>query len=271
MPSRADTPPLRTDGDEWHHAANRLRTADHLLLVSDFDGTLAPIREDPTAVAVRPDAEAALAKLAAAPKTDVAVVSGRALADVRDRVGIGGIAYAGDHGFEIDAGDRVYVQPDAEAAASAVRSAARDARERLADVDGAVVEEKDVTATVHYRQVDDESAEGHVREVVRDVTGEDDRLRVTEGKQIREIRPDVDWDKGRAVTWIRDELGVDPETSRTVYVGDDVTDEAAFRVLGEGDLGIHVGDADETAADYRVPDQATVADLLGWIAEERAD
>lgn len=266
------TPPRlhRPDGrSPWREPfVDRLEAAERLFLVTDFDGTVAEIRERPDAATIRPDARAALSDLADRSNVDVAVVSGRALSDVTDRVGVDGLRYAGNHGLEIAADGRQFVHPDAAETADALEDACEELRDRLDDVDGAVVEDKDVTATVHYRMVEDEAAVERVRETVRRIAGERDALRVTEGKQILEFRPDVDWDKGRAVSWLRETVHDDPGRYRPIYLGDDVTDEAAFRAVTDSGTAVLVGDGSrETAADYRVTDPEEVTRLLAWLAE----
>jgi trehalose 6-phosphate phosphatase len=117
-----------------------------------------------------------------------------------------------------------------------------------------------VTLTVHYRRAEDASAE-EVTAVVEDVVAPYEGLQTSAGKMIVEVKPTVDWHKGAIVEWLREEV---PETWPTVYVGDDTTDEDAFRVLGEGDFGVLVGER-ETAADYRVTAQCEVSRLLNWL------
>ena len=265
--------------------ADRIRRADGLLVLVDFDGTLADIRPRPDQATIRPESREALAALADLSRTAVAVVSGRGLADVRERVDLPGIGYAGNHGLEIETPEREFVHPEAEGAALTVAAVCADLRDRLADVEGVIVEEKNLSATVHYREVAEAEVD-RVREAVRATVeehatsaaseGEEDAesrgdggaLRVEEGKQIVELKPDVDWDKGRAVEWLRDVFVPDGERWHPVYVGDDVTDEDAFRALAGEGTTIRVGAPDEpTAADFRVDDPDAIPPLLAWIAD----
>lgn len=251
-------PPLEVHLD---HLAARLGAADGLLLVLDFDGTLAPIVPDPADAAVLPATGTALADLRDVERVTVAVVSGRALSDLRERVDAA--AYAGNHGLELASGGRVRLA-DAAAAAGEDLAAACDAVERrVAGVDGAVIERKGLTATVHYRQADEADVPA-VERAVHEVAGEYDSLRVTDGKAVRELRPDVDWDKGDAVEWLRETCVPPGADWTTVYVGDDRTDEDAFRALDEG-LCVAVGDG-AAGADYRVDDPEGLAVLLSWLA-----
>ena len=274
--------------------AERIRSAEGLLVLLDFDGTLADVQPRPEQAHIRPASRAALTYLAGRPRTDVAVVSGRGLDDVRERVGLDGIAYAGNHGLEIETPGRGFVHPEAERAAETIESVCASLRDRLADVEGAIVEHKELSATVHYRQVapgDVEDVSRTVREVVEehdggraggsgrasgdgpDAVGQPggDALRVEDGKQILELKPDVEWDKGRAVEWLRDVLVPEGERWHPIYVGDDVTDEDAFRALDGVGTSVRVGSPeDETAADYLVDDPGAVTALLDWLGEVRS-
>jgi len=250
----------------------RLARADGLLFLSDFDGTLAPIVEDPAAAAPLDGVPDLLRELRDADRIAVGLVSGRALADLRERAGVSGVHFAGNHGLELqepaeeeeDAEPEIEVHPAAESAADAIGSVADDVASRLDEIDGARVEDKRVTATVHYRGADDAAVPAVERAVREAVDDADAELRVTSGKQIFEIRPDVDWDKGAAVEWLRDRLVPDGEEWFAVYVGDDVTDEDAFRELEEG-RGIAVG-REETEADHVIPDPEAARALARWVA-----
>jgi trehalose 6-phosphate synthase len=248
----------------------RLQAADGLFVMTDFDGTVADIVADPDEAEVRERARQALEGVTAHPRGKVAVVSGRAVDDVRERAAVDGAYYAGNHGLELDDGDEV-----------SVHSGAREARERLPEIceavkqafahdDGVFVENKGATATVHYRQADVDS--DRVRTVVESILTDHDperALRVTAGKQIVELRPAVDWGKGACVDLLRERYTPDDEAWLPVYLGDDTTDEAAFEALdGEG-IAVAVGsDTDATAAPCVVSDPREVTDLLGWLAGE---
>ena len=256
-----------TDGADAAEAlSDRLADADGLALFTDFDGTLAPIVDRPDAAAIDPAAEDALELLRDVPDATVAAVSGRALDDLRERLTVDGLAYAGNHGLELHTEGETTVHPAAAEAEDTLEAVTTRLRETL-DVEGVIVENKRVTATVHYRMVDETDVPA-VEDRVRDAAA-NTPLRVTEGKEILELRPDVDWDKGRAVEWLRGSLVPDGEEWVAAYVGDDVTDEAAFRALPDGGVGVKVGDG-ETAADYRVDGVDEVTAFLERVAASPA-
>ncbi|WP_161973158.1 trehalose-phosphatase [Halostella litorea] len=258
----AGEPPRSDPADVAAEIADRAAERGGLALFSDFDGTLAPIVERPDEAAMADGMADLLQTFRDAPAVTTAVVSGRALADLRERVGVDGLAYAGNHGLELDADGETTVHPAAADARDALSEVCRRLRREI-DAQGVVVEDKGATATVHYRMAD-EGAVPRVRERVR-AAAEDASLELTSGKAVLELRPRTDWDKGRAVEWLLDRRVPDGERPTAVYVGDDTTDEAAFRALPEGGVGVKVGDG-ETAADYRVADVPAVRTLLADVA-----
>ncbi|QLH79841.1 trehalose-phosphatase [Halosimplex rubrum] len=249
--------------------ADRLAAAPGVVCSLDFDGTLAPIVDDPDAAAMPPPLRERVVALRDCESVRVAVVSGRELADLRERVAVEGIAYAGNHGLERRVDGRRSVAPDARRGRDAVARVCDRLDDRLAHVPGVEIEDKDLTATVHVRDVPDERVP-EVEHIVRDTVEEATNaggpgMEVRDGKAIREIRPAVDRDKGRAVEQLADEA---PDDWHPLYVGDDVTDEDAFRELAdrEDGLGVLVGER-ETAADYRLGDQRDVRELLDLVAD----
>lgn len=231
-------------------------------LFLDFDGTLSPIVDRPEKAGMSDSMRAALRDLAR--RGRVAVVSGRGLADVRERVGVDGIAFAGSHGFEIHLPGRPGLHsPMGDEALPALEAAERRLRERLAGVPGAQVERKRFSVAVHYRRVAPEQAEA-VAEVVEAVHRRHDGLRKGTGKKVFELQPDVEWDKGRCVLWLLERLEGVAADSRAIYIGDDVTDEDAFRVLAPRGAGIvvHGGEDRPTYAAYGLTDPGEVERFL---------
>jgi trehalose 6-phosphate phosphatase len=216
--------------------------AGSMLLGLDFDGTLAPIVPHPEGAGLLPASRDALMRLAGRRDTRIALVSGRALGDLRRRVNLDGVYYAGNHGLEIDGPDVHRVHAEAEAARDSLALLARALESELSAIDGVVVENKTLTLSVHFRMVDDEAECERVRAAVRACAGTNSGMRLTDGKKVVEIRPDVDWHKGRAFRFLRDTLEKTFGRGPAIFIGDDRTDEDAFRELGEMDCSIVVGD-----------------------------
>ncbi|SFP98568.1 trehalose-phosphatase [Tranquillimonas alkanivorans] len=232
----------------------------------DYDGTLTPIVARPDLAVLSDDMRRAVQRLAGL--CPVAIVSGRDRADVERLVGLDGLIYAGSHGFDIAGPDGLRIEHDKGAAFSAaVGRAAERLTAGLADIGGALVEPKRFAVAVHYRQV----AEADVRKVERvvdDVIAAVPELKKTHGKKVFELRPRFDWDKGKAVLWLLDALDLDRPEVLPIYVGDDETDEDAFRALTARGSGIVVADHDRpSAARYRLETVEDVGHLLDALAE----
>lgn len=253
----ASTP---TVTDRRERLGSRLRRARRLLVCLDYDGTLAPLVEDPEEAAMLPAARQAVEALAACPSVTVAVVSGRSLADVRERVDIDGVAFAGNHGLKrVVDGERV-VDPAAARCESQVSAVVDHVRTAVAEVPGCIVEDKGLTATVHFRQVPEEHVPAVKRAVATACADVGEGLTRSRGKEIVEIRPETDCDKGTAVEAFRAATA----DALPVYIGDDVTDEAAFRALGPDGVAVHVGDDAPAPATHRLERVEHVANFLDW-------
>ena len=233
-----------------------------LALFLDYDGTLSPIVERPEDAVLAPNTRAVLERLAR--RYPVAIVSGRDLEDVRERVGISGITYAGCHGFEIAGPHASRVHEAAAAAAPQLGAAADMVAHDTQGLPGVQLERKRFTLAVHYRRAREADVRA-VHQAVERAQARHPALRVTSGKKVYELQPDVDWDKGRAVLWLIESLAL--QDALPVYIGDDVTDEDAFRALAHRGVGIAVHDGPQaTAAQYTLRDTDEVHDFLAALA-----
>lgn len=227
----------------------------------DYDGTLTPIVADPDDAELPPLVRDRLARLAEV--VPVGILSGRDLEDVRARVGLDELFYAGSHGFDLR-GPGGFRRREAEEHLPVLETAEERLRRSLQDVNGARVERKRFAVAIHHRAVPDrlrEQVERRVTDVAADVPG----LALSRGKKVLELRPDVAWGKGRALRVFLGEMGLAAADARAVYVGDDVTDEDAFGVVAGTGVAIVVrGETDgrPTAADYALEDPAAVGRFL---------
>jgi trehalose 6-phosphate synthase/phosphatase len=239
-------------------------------LFLDYDGTLAPIARHPSESRLSAGMGQALAACLAREDTEVTVVSGRALADLRGRLELPGLAYAANHGLEIEGpGLAAFAHPDLPHFAERSRELAHALRE--ISEPGAWLEEKGASLTLHYREADAEAQNRIVERARAIVTGAGFQAR--EALCAIEARPPTGWDKGRAVFHLlRARHGPEwPEQLGVVYVGDDETDEDAFRALEGLAFTFRVGPAERpTSAARRLPDVDAVEALLRWIAERPA-
>ncbi len=230
-------------------------------LFLDYDGTLADIAPRPEMAVLPAEMRARVGRVATGSPT--AVVSGRDLQDVKALVGLPDLIYAGSHGLDIEAPSGVHrfgdeFRPAIERAQAALERA-------LAHIEGAFVQPKRYAITVHTRLVDP-AAKPEVAAVVKSVLAGEPTLRWMGGKEMHELRPDMPWDKGKAVLHLIDVEGLGDRFP--VYIGDDVTDEDAFRAISDRGLGIMVGHhGTPTAAAVRLRDVAAVGIFLDHLAE----
>lgn len=238
--------------------------ARRILLLLDFDGTLAPIVERPEMAKLSRETLSLLARLNREPRATTAIISGRALFDLKQRVGMN-LIYAGNHGLEIEGHGLNFEHPSLPHARPVIGRLASDLADALGPIDGVFVENKGLSLSIHYRRTDD----SRIAEVVRVV--ESARapyaywVDLRYGKKVLEVRPKVQWDKGKAALWILRHLG--DEGVLPVCMGDDATDEDIFQSLPIS-ISIKVGD-EPTAARYRVPGPDEVFAILqricAWI------
>jgi trehalose 6-phosphate phosphatase len=237
----------------------------------DYDGTLTPIVDRPEEAWMNEDVRALVSRLAEL--CPVAVVSGRDLPDVRARVGLD-VYYAGSHGFDIAGpGGLYHAHPEAVATEPELDAAERELRQALARIAGARVERKRFSIATHYRLVRSPEVAA-VERAVNAVRGRHACLRRGRGKKVIELLPDLDWDKGAAVLWLLHRLELDAADVLPIYVGDDLTDERAFRALVTRGLGVVVREKPRpTLARYRLRDTAEVrgflATIVGLLAHAR--
>ncbi len=251
--------------DKWSEIAASLRTRRPVFFF-DYDGTLTPIVSQPEDAILADDMRDVLRELSRL--CTVAVVSGRDRADVEPLVDLEELIYAGSHGFDIKgpAGLRLEHEGGREALPD-LENAERELRELIEPVPGARVERKRFAIANHYRNVATKDVP-RVEQAVRDVLGRYERLRLSSGKKVFELRPDIAWDKGKAVLWLLEALGLAGPTVLPFYLGDDVTDEDAFHALAGHGIGILVGSPSyRTSAEYGLQDTTEVQRFLEGIAE----
>jgi trehalose-phosphatase len=254
--------PLLTHLDE---IGQRLSRASSCLLCLDFDGTLAPIIDDPAQVELPEDVRIVLRALVRKEQLTVALISGRARDDLQQRVNFPGLIYAGNHGLEISGPGFLFFEPTSVECRNGLQALAKDLGARLSGIDGAWVEDKGLTLSVHYRRV---RAEAHddVRRVVHGaLAAASHPFVLTAANRVFEIRPRANWNKGNAVLWIKTQL--DKEDALVIYLGDDATDEDAFATLADG-VTVKVGNGAPTVAQYSLKGQERVAEFLDWVAHQ---
>jgi trehalose-phosphatase len=225
----------------------------------DYDGTLTPIVSQPENASLSDSIRQTLRELAA--RAPVAILSGRDLDDVRGRVHVDGIIYAGSHGLDIASAGGLRRELGA-AYLPVLDTAETELREALDEIPGAQLERKHFSVASHYRNVNEDDA-FRVAVAVDTVAARHRELRRINGKKVYELLPDVAWDKGKAVLWLLETLGLERGNTRPIYIGDDRTDEDAFRALEQRGIGILVSEQSQpTAARYSLKNPAEVECFL---------
>ncbi|PYJ90775.1 MAG: trehalose-phosphatase [Verrucomicrobia bacterium] len=225
----------------------------------DYDGTLTPIISHPENAWLSDSMRQVLQALA--PRAPVAILSGRDLDDVRRRVNVNLIVYAGSHGFDI-AGPHGLRRQVATEFLPNLRLAEKELREALDQIPAARVERKHFSIAAHYRNVKENDVP-EVERAVDAVAVRHPELRRINGKKVYELLPAIDWNKGKAVVWLLETLGLERGNVRPIYIGDDSTDEDAFRALEQSGIGILVSEQSQpTAARYSVKNPFEVERFL---------
>jgi trehalose 6-phosphate phosphatase len=239
----------------------------------DYDGVLTPIVDRPEDAKMSDGMRDTVRELAG--RCSVCVVSGRDREVVQQLMGVDDLVVAGSHGFDIwDPGSGTLEHEASQGFEELLEGVTARVKEEAGRFDGTAVEEKKASVAIHYRQVPSEHHEEIGRFVEAILGDHPDELKVTPGKMVYELQPKLDWHKGRAVLHLIDVLGLDSEDVAPVYLGDDVTDEDAFRALAGGrGVGIFVGDAEDpevagrtTAARFVLHSVDDVERFLGGLA-----
>jgi len=232
-----------------------------VVLLFDYDGTLAPIVEHPSLARLGPAMRRLLARLAGRPRVDVGILSGRSLDDLRAMADLDGLLLAGTAGLELDFRGRRVTHPEAERLAERVDLIVRTLRQELGAFPGAWVENKPHGLTLHYRAVNKALVaplRARVLPVFRAFASE---IHLTDGPMAIEAIPAVGWNKGTALCKVLEFLqAVEP---MVLYAGDSQNDlEAMEMVESLGGISIGIGPHPPAIARYRLPDPAAVLDLL---------
>lgn len=242
-----------------------------ILLLLDYDGTLTPIVETPSKAIIHKDTRELLQKLSRSPNCKIGIISGRKLEDIKNIVGIDSIIYAGNHGLEIQGLKIKFENQVSPRLKSIIRNIAVDTQKRLSGIKGVLIEDKGLTLSIHYRLVSKKDMPVFEK-VVSEVTNPymvSDKIKVNSGKKVYEIKPPVKWDKGKVVLWFlaRQQFISGVKDVLPIYIGDDITDEDAFKVLKKKGLTIFVGKPGDSKANYYLKNTKEVIKFLRSISD----
>ncbi|MFH0855958.1 MAG: trehalose-phosphatase [Candidatus Omnitrophota bacterium] len=244
-----------------------------LFIFLDFDGTLAPIVRTPDKAAMPEETREALKSLSKKPTCKIAIISGRSLENIKGKfTGLRNIIYSGNHGLEIE-GPQIKFSPLVPSGyLMAIKSIRGVLQKKIGAIKGALLEDKGLSLGLHYRLVDDKQVarvKAIFHEAVRRyLAGK--RIKIKEGKKVWEVRPPLEWDKGKVVLWLlsKQKFAKYAREVLAVYIGDDLTDEDAFKALKRTGITVFVGrPAKASGAQYYLNDTGEVARLLKTILE----
>lgn len=251
--------------DHIHKIFTKMDEADKILLLLDYDGTLVSFREKPMDVATSDEVKTLLTCLIQNPKFTVVIVSGRMVHEIKQLLEIRGLSFAALHGLQIElANGKSYSwQPN-----NNIRSILEKIKEaslyKFKDEKGVYIEDKKLTLAFHYRTLAEEKihyATEKFLEIVKKIDG-NKSFEIIHGAKVVEIRP-KGWNKGKAVEYI---YTIIAESKNTLpfYIGDDTTDEDAFRAIGNRGLTVFVSNNSNqsTTAQYWLKDPDDVLKFL---------
>jgi trehalose-phosphatase len=234
-------------------------------LLLDYDGTLVPIRKTPDAATLSSKKRELLRDIAEEHHVFLGVVTGRSLQDIKKMVRLKNIFYIANHGFQIVLSRIQWIHPEAKRLIPALVQLSSRLKNTLRDFRGVTIENKHLTLSAHYRNLSGTSiplTKNIIEETVHSYNG---RFKMTSGKKVVEVRPNVPWGKGRAVLKMLEMLELE-DKPLVVYIGDDRTDEDAFEcLLTLKAITIRVGHNHRSKAEYYVKSTAEVQKLLELI------
>lgn len=255
----------------WERVRKTLK-GKHVYLFLDYDGTLTPIVKTPNKAFMPKKTRKLLRHLSGMPNYKLAIISGRALCDIKRKVGLkNNIVYVGNHGFEINGPRIKFKSPVPLKYRWALEKIKAELQKRLSSVRGILIEDKGFSLSLHYRLVDKKNiskvkTEFYAALILYEVRND---VSVRTGKKVLEIRPPIAWDKGKVVMWLlaRHKFAIGPKKKEVlpIYIGDDKTDEDAFESLKGRGITIFVGKPKKTEAQFYLKDPQDVARFLGAI------
>ncbi len=253
----------------WLEVKEQVHRSGHTLLFLDYDGTLAPIAPSPEQAKLTSATKSALRQLSHNPKVTVALISGRALADLRQQVELKNLTYVGNHGLQIWREGRRTTVVIPKSSREALRRISPRLARLVTDFRGARLEDKSLSISLHYRLLERSQVtllkSAFRCEVLPFI--QSGALTITSGKKVIEVRPNLNWTKGRAVLWLIKRTR--RRSLLPIYIGDDRTDEDAFDALTNA-ITIRVGAHRRSKARYYVRNTREVVTFLEWIASRLA-
>ena len=256
--------------DYWDKLKEELGNK-YIMLFLDYDGTLTPIVDTPNKAIIPQETKRLLSSLSKKKNCRIAIISGRTLVDIKKKFGLKNIIYSGNHGFQIEGPKIKHELAVPLGYKKALQRIKTHLKEKLSGIKGVFVEDKELSLALHFRLADKRQLpfiktvfhESIIFYLVKN------KIKITPGKRILEVRPPGHWDKGKIILWLlcRQMFELKKENVLPIYIGDDITDEDAFKALKSKGLTVFVGKPGNSKAGYYLKNTKEVAKFLRLISD----
>ncbi|MDI6804263.1 MAG: trehalose-phosphatase [Bacteroidota bacterium] len=238
----------------WNTLQNKLLDLNiPIFIFLDYDGTIVPIQEKPKQAKLPESSRLLLDELAQHPNTYVGIVSGRSMKDIRRMVKLTSLFYIANHGYEIYSRKIKWRHPIVTDIVPILKKLRTNFKKALKAIHGVLIENKIITLSIHYRQLSG-TLVSTLKKIIKSKMQEYSRfLKISSGKKVFEIKPKNNWNKGKAIFKVMDLFNATTDPL-IIYIGDDKTDEDAFRLLPKGAFAIYVGSNSSSKAKYFLND-----------------
>jgi len=247
---------------EWKKISEKL-VGKKRFFFFDYDGTLTPIVKKPELAKLDSRIKDILRKISKANK--VAIISGRPLSEIKNFIGIKNIIYSGNHGFEIEIKGKKIIQNTDHWTKNEIRRIKDKLAKEIKKIDGAFLEDKGLTLSVHWRLTSKKDLP-KLFALIRETIRANSRLKLTKGKKVWEIRPNINWHKGKAVRFVMSKVQSPKSEVVPVFIGDDATDEDVFKVLENG-ITVRIGKSKKSKAKYYLKNQSEINRFLNLLTK----
>lgn len=249
----------------WTQLNKTIKSHHRIILFLDYDGTLVSIKKTPSLAILPYTIREQLQRLAEQHNLSLVLITGRSHSDIKNLVRIKNITIVSNHGYQISTGKKKWIHPEVKRFLPLLKKISQSLMESLKPFPETLVEDKEITLTVHFRNEEKRLVPLVKKNISRIVQEHFSKFRTTMGKKIIEVRPNIAWDKGRAVLKVLTMLRFQRNKHTIVYIGDDKTDEDAFKMLRHKAITIRVGWSRNSQAEYYVRNPQEVQEFLDKI------
>ncbi len=254
---------------KWNKIKKALK-GKFIFLFLDYDGTISPIVGAPYNAIISKKTKRLLKILSMHPRHKVAIISGRSLEDIQNKIGLKHVIYAGNHGLEIEGPNIKFKYPLAPGYRSIIRNIDKGLKNGLRGLKGVLIENKTICLSLHYRLAKKKDIP-LIKAIFKGATLPyivSKKVKISYGKKLLEVRPPVNWNKGsvaKSLLAIQKDF-LESKSIIPIYIGDDLTDEDAFKELRKKGITIFVGKPGASLAKYYLKNTSEVIKFLKLIS-----